>query len=158
MQRMTLLSLLFTVRRWTTTILDMEGQMCSSGLLPEMKALLSKVVIQNHLINTWTKYDLWKAFLTDGFHSLWKAQCFQLSFTVHTLLGKKSLRFCPINPFCSYKIFGMALDHIHVSPTRKWFIGFFKKCFSINANICVLSLCFVSAQWKENLKYNRECH
>lgn len=118
MQGLTLLSLLLTVRRWDTTTSDMEGQMCTSGLLPVMKALLLKVVVQNHLINSWTEYNLWKAFLTDGFHSLCKAQCFQLSFTVHTLLGTKSLRFCPISPFCFFKIFVMTLDHIYVSPTN----------------------------------------
>lgn len=90
MQRRILLSLLLTVRRWNTTIFDMEGQMCNLGLLPVMKALLLKVVMQNDLINSWTVYNLWKVFLTDGFHSLCKAQCFQLSFTVHTLLGTKS--------------------------------------------------------------------
>lgn len=67
--------------------------MCTLGLLPVMKALLLKVVMQNDLINSWTEYNLWKVFLTDGFHSLFKAQCFQLSFTVHTLLGTKSSRF-----------------------------------------------------------------
>lgn len=83
-----------------------------------MKALLLKVVMQNDLINSWTECNLWKIFLTDGFHSLCKAQCFQLSFTVHTLLGTKSLRFCPISPFCSFKIFGITLDCIYVSPTH----------------------------------------
>ena len=90
----------FTVRKERTTIFLWHGR--SNAYLwfapsNEGSALL-KVVMQNHLINSWTEYNLWKVFLTDGFHSLCKAQCFQLSFTVHTLLGTKSLRFCPISP------------------------------------------------------------
>lgn len=107
--------------------------------------------MQNHLINSWTTCNLCKLFLTDGFHSLCKAQCFQLSFTVHTLLGTKSLRFCPIS---SLKIFGVTLNHTYMCvrlPHTQMIHGL-TNLSPVKADICVLSLWFVSNTRKRKCK------
>lgn len=142
----------FTVRRCYTTTSLWHGR--SNAYLwfapsNEGSALL-KVVTQNHLINSWTEYNLWKVFLTDGFHSLCKAQCFQLSFTVHTLLGTKSLRFCPISPhWLFWNIWYDSRSYICISHTCKWFIGFDKNAFYKCKHLCSITIfCFYTMKGK----------